>query len=77
MERHIPEKGIALLVQAIHKARLNESQLTSIHADLLQLCLIAKNVKPALEFLDVDITDISIEVRCTYSTKVNFANLPF
>jgi len=61
VERHIPEKGIALLVQAIHKARLNESQLTSTHADLLQLCLIAKNVKPALEFLDVDITDISIE----------------
>lgn len=65
MERHIPEKGIAPLAKAIRKARLNESQLTSIHPNLLQLCLIAKNVKPALEFLDIDITDISMEVSNT------------
>jgi len=65
VERHIPEKGIAPLAKAIRKARLNESQLTSIHPNLLQLCLIAKNVKPALEFLDIDITDISMEVSNT------------
>jgi len=29
----------------------------------LQLCLLAKCMKPALQFLDVDITDISKEVR--------------
>ena len=49
-------------MKAIRKMRLNESQLTSVHADLLQLCLMAKNLKPALEFLNVDVTDISSEV---------------
>ena len=75
VERHIPEKGIAPLVKATRKARLNESQLTSIHANLLQLCLIAKNVKPALEFLDVDITDISMEVSKNGTTNEFLFNI--
>ena len=62
VERQTPSKGIAPLMKAIRKMRLNESQLTSVHADLLQLCLMAKNLKPALEFLNVDVTDISSEV---------------
>ena len=63
----MPSKGIAPLAKAIRKARMNEMQLTSIHGSLLQLCLIAKNLKPALEFLNVDVTEISTEVyRCRF-----------
>lgn len=61
VERDMPSKGIAPLAKAIRKARMNEMQLTSIHGSLLQLCLIAKNLKPALEFLNVDVTEISTE----------------
>nr|CAG4643156.1 EOG090X04TU [Ilyocryptus agilis] len=61
VERERPTRGIAPLVKAIQKARMNETQLTSIHANLLQLCLMAQNLKPALEFLNVDITEISTE----------------
>lgn len=46
---------------AIKKIHLFDSQLTSIHADLCQLCLLSKCFKPALEFLDIDITGISHE----------------
>ena len=63
-EREMPARGIAPLCRAIQKARMNEMQLTSIHADLLRLCLMSKNLKPALEFLNADITDINTEV-CT------------
>lgn len=54
-------KGIYLLSKAIRKVQLFDSQLTSIHADLCHLCLLAKCFKPALEILDVDITAISQE----------------
>lgn len=57
-----PMRGIELLKRAIAKIQVNESQLTSIHADLCQLCLLAKCFKPALPFLDIDITNISQEV---------------
>lgn len=67
VERDMPSKGIAPLVKAIQKARMNEMQLTSIHGSLLQLCLMAKNLKPALQFMDVDITEISSEVTIIYS----------
>lgn len=62
-ERDIPSRGIAPLSKAIRKARMNETQLTSIHANLLQLCLMAKNLKPALEFLSADISEINAEVH--------------
>lgn len=55
-------RGIELLKRAIAKIQSNESQLTSIHADLCQLCLLAKCFKPALPYLDTDITSISQEV---------------
>lgn len=61
MELKTPLRGIDLLRCAIRKIRLFESQLTSIHADLCLLCLVSKCFKPALEFLDVDITSISQE----------------
>jgi len=62
VERQTPAKGIGPLMKAISKISLNSTQLTSVHADLLQLCLMAQNLKPALEYLDTDITDISLEV---------------
>uniref|UniRef100_A0A915IG28 COP9 signalosome complex subunit 3 n=1 Tax=Romanomermis culicivorax TaxID=13658 RepID=A0A915IG28_ROMCU len=53
--------GINVLCFVIKTLRTSQSQLLSIHADLFQLCLLAKNFKPALQFLDVDITDIAKE----------------
>lgn len=57
----MPLRGIELLRRAIRKIQLFDSQLTSIHADLCQLCLLSKCFKPALEFLDIDVTGISQE----------------
>lgn len=54
-------RGIDLLTKAIPKIQNQPSQLTSIHADLCKLCILAKCLKPALTFLDVDISDISKE----------------
>lgn len=62
VEQRQPLKGIALLQKAISKLRLFDSQLTSIHADLCHLCLLAKCFKPAVHLLDVDITGIYQEV---------------
>lgn len=60
-EQKQPIKGISLLQKAISKLQLYDSQLTSIHADLCQLCLLAKCFKPALEILEIDITGICQE----------------
>ncbi|XP_052871978.1 COP9 signalosome complex subunit 3 isoform X2 [Anopheles cruzii] len=51
--------GVTVLVQAVEKIRLFNSQLTPIHADLCQLCLCAKVFNPALRVLDIDITAIA------------------
>ncbi|XP_043288045.1 COP9 signalosome complex subunit 3 [Venturia canescens] len=61
VELRTPLRGIELLRRAIRKIQLFDSQLTSIHADLCQLCLLSKCFKPALEFLDTDVTGISQE----------------
>nr|CAG4651763.1 EOG090X04TU [Triops cancriformis] len=61
LDRNLAIRGIDVLMKAIEKARLSETQLTSIHADLCQLCLAAKCLQPALQFLDIDIVDISQE----------------
>ncbi|KAG7205429.1 hypothetical protein KM043_007422 [Ampulex compressa] len=61
VELQVPLRGIELLRRAIRKIQLFDSQLTSIHADLYQLCLLSKCFKPALEFLDIDVTGISQE----------------
>ncbi|XP_074111572.1 COP9 signalosome subunit 3 [Cotesia typhae] len=61
IEMNTPMRGIELLQRAIRKIQLYDSQLTSIHADLCQLCLLAKCFKPALEFLNTDITGVSQE----------------
>lgn len=62
VEKRQPLKGIVLLQKAISKLRLFETQLTSIHADLCHLCLLAKCFKPALQLLDIDITGLYQEV---------------
>ncbi|XP_018428131.1 PREDICTED: COP9 signalosome complex subunit 3 isoform X2 [Nanorana parkeri] len=61
VERKQPLRGICVLRQAIDKMQMNTNQLTSIHADLCQLCLLAKCFKPALAYLDVDMMDICKE----------------
>lgn len=62
IDQRRPHRGIDLIRRAIRKIQKHESQLTGAHAELIQLCLLAKNFKPALEFLDVDICSISDEV---------------
>ncbi|CAO1415503.1 unnamed protein product [Diamesa serratosioi] len=52
-------QGIQVLVVAIEKIQLFDSQLTPIHADLCQLCLCSKLFNPALRYLDIDITAIA------------------
>uniref|UniRef100_A0A2I3HMN1 COP9 signalosome complex subunit 3 N-terminal helical repeats domain-containing protein n=1 Tax=Nomascus leucogenys TaxID=61853 RepID=A0A2I3HMN1_NOMLE len=61
VERKQPLRGIGILKQAIDKMQMNTNQLTSIRADLCQLCLLAKCFKPALPYLDVDMMDICKE----------------
>lgn len=63
VEQKSPMKGIPLLMKAISKLQLYDSQLTSVHADICQLSLLAKCFKPAVELLDIDITGICQEVR--------------
>jgi len=54
-------RGIVLLTQAIEKIQKHPSELTSIHADLIQLCLVVKCFKPALKYLNTAITEINNE----------------
>ncbi|GFO38065.1 cop9 signalosome complex subunit 3 [Plakobranchus ocellatus] len=61
IDRKMFARGIAPLTEAIEKIQLHPAQLTSIHGSLCQLCLLSKNMKPALRFLDIDITEISRE----------------
>lgn len=76
VEQKQPSKGIYLLKKAICKLQLYDSQLTSIHGDLCQLCLLAKNFKPALAVLDIDITGICQEVDY-YELAVGLMALKF
>lgn len=59
IEAKMPLRGIELLGRAIQKIQTSPSQLTLIHADLCHLCLMAKCFKPALKYLNTDITTIS------------------
>ncbi|XP_001632254.2 COP9 signalosome complex subunit 3 [Nematostella vectensis] len=56
-----PMRGIQIMCTAIQKAQQSPTQLTSIHTDLAQLCLLAKCFSPALPYLDCDIYDIHKE----------------
>jgi len=59
--RKMALRGIKLFTMAIQKLQTHSSQLTSIHADLCQLCLDARCLKPSFKFLDVEITEIAKE----------------
>ncbi|XP_072168600.1 COP9 signalosome complex subunit 3-like [Diadema setosum] len=61
IQRNQAIRGIAILRNAIPRIQIHPGQLTSLHADLCQLCLVAKCMKPALPILDTDITEISKE----------------
>uniref|UniRef100_A0A3P8XLB8 COP9 signalosome complex subunit 3 n=1 Tax=Esox lucius TaxID=8010 RepID=A0A3P8XLB8_ESOLU len=61
VERKQPLRGVGILKQAIDKMQMNTNQLTSVHADLCQLCLLAKCFKPVLPFLELDMMDICKE----------------
>lgn len=79
VERKTPQRGIEILKKAIRKIQLFDSQLTSVHADLCQLSLLSKCLKPALELLDTDITSINQEVCIcicyTYIIKLKKDNI--
>lgn len=62
-KRGVAIRGIKVISHAIEKIQETPSQLTSIHADLCQLCLAAKCLKPAMKYLDIEITDIAKENR--------------
>uniref|UniRef100_A0A8D0DCA1 COP9 signalosome subunit 3 n=1 Tax=Sander lucioperca TaxID=283035 RepID=A0A8D0DCA1_SANLU len=61
LTKALPLRGVVVLKQAIDKMQMNTNQLTSVHADLCQLCLLAKCFKPALPFLELDMMDICKE----------------
>jgi len=61
VKRGIALRGIGMMTRAIRKIQLTETSLTTIHADLCKLCLIAKCFPPALSFLNVDINQINKE----------------
>lgn len=54
-------RGIGLLTLAIEKIQKQSSELTSIHSDLIQLCLVVKCFKPALKYLDTTVTEVNNE----------------
>ena len=60
-KRGMALRGIRPLGNAIDKAQTAPCQLTSLHADLCQLCLAAKCLKPALKYIDVEMTGIAKE----------------
>ncbi|OTF79532.1 COP9 signalosome complex subunit 3-like protein [Euroglyphus maynei] len=68
MDSDQPLKGLDPLSKAIQKVQQLPTQLTSIHTDLCKLALVGKCLKPALTFLDIDVTDISRENDC-YDVK--------
>ena len=57
-----PMRGIETVKLAIQKLQPSSCYLTSVHADLAQLCLVSKCLKPALPFLDSDISEFVQEV---------------
>lgn len=54
-------KGIGQMCKAIRKLQSHPGQLTQLHATLCQLCLMTKCLKPALQFLDIEINKINRE----------------
>ncbi|CAG0885646.1 unnamed protein product [Cyprideis torosa] len=61
IEKKMAIRGLHPMSIAIEKLQRHPHQLTSIHADLVQLCLVSQCPWPALRFLDAEITDIKKE----------------
>lgn len=53
--------GIDIMIQGIQKLQAHSCQLTSIHSDLVQLCLDSKCLNSVVPFLELDYTDIHKE----------------
>ncbi|CAK9294064.1 unnamed protein product [Gordionus sp. m RMFG-2023] len=56
-----PLKGMSIIAKAITNIQNESSELTTIHSDLLHLCLSSRDLTPSLQFLDIDITSINKE----------------
>ena len=63
VRRRTALKGINVVATAIRQYQAHDRQLTSIHANLLELCLAANIPKAAMPFLSDDIDDFSAEVK--------------
>ncbi|XP_065914213.1 COP9 signalosome complex subunit 3-like [Dysidea avara] len=61
--------AINVLKMAIDKYRTAPTKLTSLHADLVQLCLAAKCVRPVLPYLDQDVDDFILEGSSSESSE--------
>ncbi|WVZ95341.1 hypothetical protein U9M48_041122 [Paspalum notatum var. saurae] len=58
MQLNVPIRGIAPLRAAVRKIQASPEQLTTVHADYLLLCLLAKQYKAGLSVLEDDIFDV-------------------
>ena len=63
-----PKKGLLVVYNALKQIQKTPNQLTSLHSDLLQLCLASKNFRLALDVLNNDILDINRE-NGSYDSK--------
>lgn len=58
----LPKIGLAAMKVAIAKLTPDPTELTSIHADLCQLSLMAKDYRHCLPILNIDITHVSYDM---------------
>jgi COP9 signalosome complex subunit 3 len=61
VKRDCAIRGISIVSRAVRKLQVTPTCLTPAHSDLAKLCLVSKCFSPALQFLDVDINQISKE----------------
>ena len=59
--QHKALEGICVVQTAIERYQSGPTCLTAIHCDLIQLCLVAKCLKPALRFLGIDYSELLTE----------------
>lgn len=71
-----PKKGLLLIKTAIDKIqydvnseKIRENQLTSVHSDLLQLSLAAKNFSLALQVMSQEILDINKPPKSGFDSR--------
>jgi COP9 signalosome complex subunit 3 len=72
-----PIRGIAPLRAAVRKIRASSEHLTSLHAEYLTLCLLAKQYKAGLSVLEDDIFEVDqpkdFFLYCYYGSGSSFA----